>query len=156
MDWPAALAVAAALVALATGLGLLARRSSGRVRLASGTAPDASGRASAAELLGLGHDRLGSTATLVQFSTEYCSRCPATARQLGELADGYGGDGAVRHLDVDLTRDAATADRFAVTQTPTVLVLDAAGAEVARIGGPPRASELRDLLDTLTRSTHVS
>ncbi|QEO16013.1 thioredoxin family protein [Agromyces intestinalis] len=138
------------------GLGLLARRSSGRVRVASSGGPDASGRASAAELLGLGPDRLGSAATLVQFSTEYCSRCPATARQLADLADGYGAEGAVRHLDIDLTRDAATADRFAVTQTPTVLVLDGAGASVARIGGPPRATELRDLLDTLTRSTHVS
>ncbi|WP_395243454.1 TlpA family protein disulfide reductase [Agromyces sp. MMS24-K17] len=150
MDWPVALLAAAALVAIATAAGFAMRARTGRVSTVS-PASDAPARPDAADLP-LAPGALGAEATLVQFSTEYCSRCPATARALGELAGRYEG---VRHVEIDLTRDARLADRFGIVQTPTTLVLDHAGARVARIGGVPRTADLTALLDRLTGSDHV-
>jgi thiol-disulfide isomerase/thioredoxin len=140
------------LVALVAGLAWKAR--DGRVRAVAATdaAAQPGGERRDADDLGLDRDRLGRDVTLVQFSTEYCSRCPSTARALGELADDYDG---VRLVEIDLTRDPVLADRFRVTQTPTVLVLDAHGGTAGRIAGVPRTGELRALIDDLTRRNRV-
>ena len=82
MDWPSALAVGAVLVAVATAIGLLWRSRQGRARPGSGE------RIRAAEL---GPVMFGDAATLVQFSTEFCAKCPATARLLGSIADDASG-----------------------------------------------------------------
>jgi thiol-disulfide isomerase/thioredoxin len=147
MDWPIALTATAGLLVAATAIGLFVRTRTGRVN-AQKPAPAAGGR-TASGALGLSGEQLGHEATLVQFSTRFCSRCPGTARALDELAHDYRG---VVHVEIDLTDDRALADRFRVLQTPTTLVLDRGGAAVARIAGPPRAGELRAFLDTLTGS----
>lgn len=77
---------------------------------------------------------LGSRATLLQFSTEFCSRCPGVHRVLGDIAADHDG---VAHLDVDLTDRADLAKRFHVLQTPTTLLLDADRVVRARFGGAP-------------------
>ncbi|MEI5585172.1 MULTISPECIES: TlpA family protein disulfide reductase [unclassified Agromyces] len=149
MDPVAALVAGIGLPAAATLLGLLLRSRDGRVRAAPAL-PSAAGDVAA---LGLPPGALGGDVTLVQFSTAYCSRCPGTARALGELARAYAAD--VRHVEVDLTDDASLADRFDVRQTPTVLVLDSAGRTAGRIAGVPRTHELRTLIDDLTRRNRV-
>ncbi|ANJ27445.1 thioredoxin family protein [Agromyces aureus] len=156
MDWQAALIVGLGLPAIATVLGLVWRARTGRVRSAAGvrTPTDAaSARSTSAAALGLADADLGDAATLVQFSTEYCSRCPATARQLGEVAASYDG---VRHVEIDLTHRADLADRFHVRQTPTTLILRADGTTTARIGGAPRLAAVRTHLETLIGSPHVA
>lgn len=80
----------------------------------------------------LGADRLGQDATLLQFSTEMCSRCPGVHRTLAAIADSRTG---VRHLDVDLTNRPDIAKHFHVLQTPTTLILDRDGVIQSRIGG---------------------
>ncbi|NUT57494.1 MAG: thioredoxin family protein, partial [Agromyces sp.] len=102
--------------------------------------------------LGVTTEAFGASATLVQFSTAYCSRCPATARELASIAHDYAG---VRHVEVDLTHRPDVADRFHVLQTPTTLILDARGATTARIAGVPRSHEVRDRLDELTGRSRV-
>ena len=143
MDWPSALAVGAVLVAVATAIGLLWRSRQGRARSGSGE------RIRAAEL---GPVMFGHAATLVQFSTEFCAKCPATARLLGSIADDATG---TRHVEVDLTRRADLADRFHVTQTPTTLLLDADGIVRARFSGAPRAHAVRFELDEILGRHHV-
>ena len=143
MDWPAALAVGAALVAAATATGLLWRSGQGRAHPGSGE------RVRAAEL---GSVVFGDAATLVQFSTEFCAKCPATARLLGSIADDVTG---TRHVEVDLTRRADLADRFHVTQTPTTLLLDADGIVRARFSGAPHAHAVRVELDEILGRHHV-
>lgn len=139
------------LVALVAGLAWKSR--DGRLRAVAATdAATQRGERRDADDLGLGRDRLGRDVTLVQFSTEYCSRCPSTARALGEIAGSYDG---VRVVEIDLTHDPVLADRFRVTQTPTVLVLDAHGGTAGRIAGVPRTGELRTLIDDLTRRNRV-
>lgn len=82
----------------------------------------------------LGADALGERATLLQFSTELCARCPGVHRTLAAIAESREG---VRHLDVDLTNRPDIARHFHVLQTPTTLVLDRDGAIQTRFGGAP-------------------
>ncbi|MFF2273083.1 TlpA family protein disulfide reductase [Agromyces sp. NPDC058136] len=155
MDLLPALATAAALVGVATAAGLVWRARQGRAVRGAGAGRgrrDASTPVLAAEL-GLAGDAFGADATLVQFSTEFCSRCPATARLLGAIAAETPG---IRHVEVDLTRRADLASRFDVTQTPTTLVVDGDGVVHARIGGAPRAETVRAELDQIIRRNHVS
>ncbi|PZU40735.1 MAG: thioredoxin [Microbacterium sp.] len=88
----------------------------------------------------LGADGLGETATLLQFSTELCAKCPGVHRLLTSVADGHEG---VRHLDVDLTHRPDIAKHFHVLQTPTTLILDKDGVVQTRFGGVPR----RDVIE---------
>ncbi|MEZ3159809.1 thioredoxin family protein [Microbacterium sp. BWT-B31] len=87
----------------------------------------------------LGADTLGASATLLQFSTEMCARCPGVHRMLSSVADAHEG---VRHLDVDLTHRPDIAKHFHVLQTPTTLVLDRNGAVQTRFGGAPNREVL--------------
>ncbi|RXZ67529.1 TlpA family protein disulfide reductase [Agromyces albus] len=155
MDWLAALITGLALPAAATALGFAWKARTGRLHAAraAGAAGAASVRDETIEALELERAALGSAATLVQFSTEYCSRCPSTARQLTGLAAEYSG---VRHVEVDLTHRGHLAERFNVLQTPTTLILDADGVPTARIGGVPRLDAVRDHLDALTGRTRVT
>jgi thiol-disulfide isomerase/thioredoxin len=82
----------------------------------------------------LGADGLGESATLLQFSTEMCARCPGVHRILSSIADDHDG---VIHLDVDLTHRPDIARHFHVLQTPTTLVLDRSGTVQTRFGGAP-------------------
>ncbi|MCU1447629.1 thioredoxin family protein [Cryobacterium sp.] len=141
----AALLVIVLLVAGASALGLLWRRRQGRLTAGSGLG--AAEQVSAAQL---GSDEpLGRQATLLQFSTEFCSRCPGTAVLLRTIADARSG---VSHLDVDLTHRADLARRFNILQTPTTLVLDGAGRVRARVGGVPNRAALHAHLDDLART----
>lgn len=95
----------------------------------------------------LGADGLGEVATLLQFSTELCARCPGVHRTLAAIADDREG---VRHLDVDLTHRPDIAKHFHVLQTPTTLVLDRHGVVQTRFGGTPGRDVLELELNRLT------
>ncbi len=120
-------AVILALVAVATALGFAWRSQQGRVRVGD------------ERIVSIDGVPLGERATLLQFSTEVCSPCRATARVLGALADRTR---AVEHVDLDVTHRPELAARYRVLQTPTTLILDRDGAVKARIGGAVR----RDLV----------
>lgn len=117
-----------ALVALATGLGLLYQYLRGRARVGSGD-----------EIVSFDGLTLGSRATLLQFSTKVCAPCVATHRVLDAVAREHPG---TAHVDIDVSDRPDLAERFNLLQTPTTLVLDARGALRARIGGSVR----RDVL----------
>jgi len=121
-----ALGIVAALVAGATVLGLVWRASQGRIRRV---------RSHAVAIEGV---ELGTTVTLLQFSSEYCAPCRSTARVLEEFADAP----RVAHVELDVAERPELAARFGILQTPTTLVLDDTGRIRARIGGAVR----RDLL----------
>lgn len=125
--------------AIATTLGLIWRARTGRVRSTSTDERELADVAAA-------HGGLGDRATLLQFSTEFCAPCRATAR----LLDGVTGrrDG-IAHVEVDLTDRADLARQLGILQTPTTFVLDPRGRTRARIGGAPRLGELVALLDSL-------
>ncbi|PPF84200.1 thioredoxin [Pseudoclavibacter sp. RFBJ3] len=137
MDASLAVMVLVGLVVVASVIGVVLQRTNGRLK--TSRAPGgASAGAADLHLLGAGVEP-GDSATIILFSTEFCARCPATKRMLDQLASTAPG---VVVAEVDLTDRQDLARSYDVRQTPTVLVLDADGKRVARIGGPPRRAEL--------------
>jgi thiol-disulfide isomerase/thioredoxin len=146
MNVLSAVLVVIGLIALATVAGVVWQRRTGRV---------ARRHASNAEIVRPADVRadepFGERATLLQFSTEFCTYCPATRRLLGGIADRT--DGVV-HVDVDLTHSPELAQRFKVLQTPTTLLLDSRGVVHARIGGAPKRPELEASLAQILNGDH--
>jgi len=147
MDALTASLVLGGLVVFGSGAGLLIRAREGRAKILTNTVRVMP------EQLGLRRGDLpfGSSATLVQFSSEYCTKCPATRTILAATAQAHPG---VRHIDIDVTHQTGIAQRFNLKQTPTTLVLDEAGMIAARIGGAPRPDALTRALDTALRRDH--
>jgi len=141
-----AVSVLAGVLALATVIGLLLRTRTGRAVPQTGRTrtTDTSPDRTVADIAPT--TAFGTRATLVQFSTPTCARCPATARQLDSLAAQHAG---VTRLEIDLAEHPHLATRFNVLQTPTVLLVDGARAVRTRFGGPPRPPELAAALDTV-------
>lgn len=126
------LVVCVAVLAAAGIYGLLHQRRQGRIRV---RAKDGAQRLTADEIGG----PLGERATLVQFSSAFCSPCRATRRTLGEVAAMVGG---VVHVEIDAEARLDLVRRLAVLKTPTVLVLDADGTIVRRAVGQPRKADV--------------
>lgn len=129
-----AFGVAAALLALATVIGMVLRRRDGRRREGGALRFDPSDAASA---------RLGDRATLVQFSTEMCARCPQVRRLLSEYASDREG---LAHIEVDLTHRPDLSTRYKVLQTPTTFLVDDSGTVRARFRGVPQRHDLAQAL----------
>lgn len=126
-----ALAVVAVLLVAAVAVGLVLRRREGARRRAGVDRFDpADARAP-----------LGQRATLVQFSTDLCAKCPQVRRLLGSYAAEQDG---LRHVEIDLTTRPDLASRYRVLQTPTTLVVDRSGDVIARFHGVPQRHALND------------
>lgn len=121
-------------VALAAGLVWRARN--GRFTAAR----DDAGRLTAAEL----GAPLGAAATFVQLSSAACAPCRATAAVLGALAGDRPG---VVHVEVPADERLDLVRRFDVLRTPTVLVLDGAGAVRGRFSGATTRDQALAALD---------
>lgn len=135
MDPIAALAVAGALLVGSLALGFVWHARDGRRRAGRGEVVDA---ADAGEL--------GPRATLVQFSTEMCARCPQMRRMLGQVAGQHDG---VLHADIDLTHRTDLASKYRVLQTPTTFLVDGTGTVRARFNGVPRRADVEEALGAL-------
>lgn len=123
--------IVAAAVLLAAGFGLYRRATDGRVR-----ATTVRGDRLDTAALGTG---LGPVATFVQFSSEVCAPCRVTSRLLGDVTSAQPG---VEHVELDAEQRLDLVERFGVTRTPTVLVLDADGTVRSRIVGAPRKPDV--------------
>ena len=126
------IALVAALAA-ASGLGVvMRRRASGTVKPVASPEPEV-----------LTEDDLGGPlgrqATLVQFSTAFCAPCRPTRQLLAQVADMVDG---VSHVEVDAAARLDLVRRLRINSTPTVLVLDPAGAIVKRAAGLPRKADV--------------
>lgn len=130
--------VCLAVLAAATVFGVLHRRRDGRVRVRAG---DGEQQLTEGDIGG----PLGARATLVQFSSAFCSPCRATRRTLGEVAGLVDG---VNHVEIDAEANLELVRRLAILRTPTVLVLDARGAVVRRAAGQPRKADVIAALGT--------
>jgi hypothetical protein len=56
----------------------------------------------------------------------------------------------VRHIDVDAEHQLALVRKVGILSTPTTLVLDSKGYEVARAVGAPRRDQVIESLDALS------
>jgi len=146
MDLPVALAVTAAVLGVAAIAGVLLTRARGRART-----PSSALRLDAGALPGL--DSLAPGATLVQFSTEFCTSCAPTRRLLGGIVEARDD---LELVDVDLTHRADLARDLHILQTPTIFVLDADGVLRTRFGGAPRREHVLAAIDAVITSERQS
>jgi thiol-disulfide isomerase/thioredoxin len=89
---------------------------------------------------------LGERATLLQFSSAFCTPCRATRVILAEVAAQSPG---VRHIDVDAEHQLELVRKVGILSTPTTLILDSKGYEVARAVGAPRKAQVVASLDAI-------
>lgn len=82
---------------------------------------------------------LGERATLVQFSSAFCTPCRATRSVLAQAAALVAG---VRHVEIDAESRLDLVRRLGIARTPTVLVLDAGGRVARRAAGQPRRADV--------------
>lgn len=87
---------------------------------------------------------LADRVTFVQFSAEVCAACRSTSRVLGGLT-GSSSDVGHRELLVDDHLDLVRT--LGVLRTPTVLVVDGGGREVARMSGVVSDTQARQALN---------
>jgi thiol-disulfide isomerase/thioredoxin len=132
--------VTLAALAVAIAVGLVRRVRGGRLRAVDDPHAGHAGR-----LAALGFTP-GTAATLLQFSSQFCAPCRATARVCAEMAGQLPG---VRHVEVDAADHLDVARALNIWRTPTVLVLDDAGRIVRRAVGSVAPAELRDALAPL-------
>lgn len=88
----------------------------------------------------------GRRATLLLFTSQQDDRTRPVRAALRELA----GDGVVL-AEVDLTVRGDLAGRYAVTRTPSLLVLDGGGRLRTRVKGPAVPAVLREALEAALR-----
>lgn len=131
MPLSSALIALLALVAVAIAAGAIWRARDGRRRSGS----------DAVDLTDLGVTP--GRVTLVQFSTETCTRCPQVRRMLQSVAADHPG---ILHVDVDLTHRPDLAARHHVLSTPTTFVISADSVLVARFNGAPRRADVEAVL----------
>jgi thiol-disulfide isomerase/thioredoxin len=131
----AGIVVCLVVLAAATGFGLVRRRRDGRLAARSPAAAAAGPQLGAAEL----GQPLGERATLLQFSSEFCSPCRATRKVLAEVAAGLAG---VRHVEVDAAAREDLVRLLHVRRTPTVFVLGPDGRVTQRGSGLMRREDV--------------
>jgi len=138
MSWPGVLVVLA-VIALATGFGVVRRHRAGRLR--PPLEPDV--RLTAGDLQA---EALGERATLVHFSSAFCRPCVAVRHVLDDVAEKVPG---VRAIEVDAESQLELVRRLGVASTPTTLLLDAEGVERKRATGVPKRHDVLAALDAV-------
>jgi len=112
--------------------------SSGLSRTGRGDSGRASGSATVLTAADLGAP-LGERATLVQFSTDFCTYCGPTRELLEDVARSRDG---VAVIEINAASERDLARRLNVLSTPTVLVLGPDGSVARRASGQPRRSDV--------------
>ena len=125
------------MLALATAYGLWYQRSRGTVVVKSDKGLITESMIGAA---------LGSRATLVQFSSAFCSPCRATRALLedvtAEMAD-------VVHVEIDAEANLELVRTLDIRSTPTTLFLDRNGHEVGRAMGAPKRDQVLSAISAI-------
>lgn len=127
--------VVVVVLAVCVAGGLVMRARNGRVRIAT----PSEGAQGALPLSDHLRGRLGSNATMVQFSSAFCQPCRATRRILEEVAVMVPG---VSHVEFDAEENLDLVRALDVRRTPTVLFLGPAGDVQQRASGQPRKADV--------------
>jgi len=115
----------------ATAYGLWYQKSRGKIQ-----AKAISGKALTALIIG---GDLGSRATLVQFSSAFCTPCRATRTLLENVVADLND---VRHVEIDAETNLELVRKLDIRSTPTTLILNSSGVEVGRAVGAPKRDQV--------------
>ena len=126
-------------LALASAYGLWYRSSRGRVK------SSARAKLIALDQKTLGGE-LGDRATLVQFSSAFCTPCRMTRTLITDVITDMPD---VRHIDIDAESHLDLVRRLDIRSTPTTLFLDSSGIERGRAIGAPKRNELIEAITAL-------
>lgn len=88
---------------------------------------------------------LGERATMVQFSSAFCSPCRATRVLLADISSKV--DGVVT-VEIDAEAQLELVRELGILRTPTVLILDAEGIVTTRASGLPRRDQVLTALNS--------
>ena len=123
-------------LALATGIGFRLKATQGRIKQKKGL------QISATEI----GTSLGDRATVVQFSTTFCSSCRA-AKVL--ISDVVSKRSDVKYVEIDAESNLELVRRLDIRSTPTTLFLDKKGFEIARAVGAPKRDQITAAINRL-------
>jgi len=91
-------------------------------------------------------NKYGKRATVVQFSTTFCSECRA-AKAL--ISDVVSTQNEIAYIEVDAESNLELVRKVDIRSTPTTLFLDKAGFEIARATGAPKRDQLIKVIASL-------
>ena len=132
-----------AILALASGYGFYFRARSGRLKttIKKGSATGTSG-ITAVEM----GNEFGSVATLLQFSSAFCSPCRATRMLLEDVTEDMGD---VVYVEIDAETNLELVRTLDIRSTPTTLFLDRTGHEVGRAMGAPKRDQVLSAISAI-------
>ena len=127
-------------LSLATAFGLWDKKRSGKINVKA----DDRHSVSESEI----GNSLGEHATILQFSSAFCTPCRATRSTLSSVVSHYP---KIKHVEVDAESHLDLVRRLDIRQTPTTLFLNAQGKEIARAVGAPKRDQVVTALNNLAR-----
>ena len=127
-------------LSLATAYGIWDKKRSGKINVKA----DDRHSVSESEI----GNSLGEHATILQFSSAFCTPCRATRSTLSSVVSHYP---KIRHVEVDAESNLELVRRLDIRQTPTTLFLNAEGKEIARAVGAPKRDQVVSALNNLER-----
>ena len=127
-------------LSLATAYGIWDKKRSGKINVKA----DDRHSVSESEI----GNSLGEHATILQFSSAFCTPCRATRSTLSSVVSHYP---KIKHVEVDAESQLELVRRLDIRQTPTTLFLNAQGKEIARAVGAPKRDQVVTALNNLAR-----
>ena len=85
------------------------------------------------------NQKLGKKATIVQFSTTFCTECCTAKAIVKDVVKEYKD---VIYVEVDAESNLDLVRRVDIRSTPTTIFLDSKGFEIARAKGAPKRDQL--------------
>jgi thiol-disulfide isomerase/thioredoxin len=122
----------AIVIALSTAYGFWWKGNQGAIR----TKKAVPGHRLSAEILG---EALGTRATMVQFSSAFCTPCRATHSLLSQMVASMKD---VKHIQVDAESHLELVRELDIRSTPTTLFVNSQGIEVGRAAGTPKRDQV--------------
>ncbi len=132
------IAIIAAVLLLATAYGLWDRSRTGRIN----ERVDSRHLVNSDEI----GSELGESATVLQFSSAFCTPCRTTRSTLSSVIAHYP---KIKHVEVDAESNLALIRRLDIRQTPTTLFLNSDGREIARAVGAPKRLQVINALERI-------
>ena len=130
------LALLAILLLIATAIGLYYRKTTGLIK-----------RKKRLQLLPSEFGgAYGDRATIVQFSTTFCSACRAAKALIKDVVKDQSD---IAYLEIDAESNLDLVRKVDIKSTPTTLFLDKAGFEIARATGAPKRDQLIKVVASL-------
>jgi thioredoxin-related protein len=88
----------------------------------------------------------GARATILQFSTTFCSSCRAAEALIENVVKGQND---INYYEIDAESNLDLVRKVDVRSTPTTLFLDSKGFEIARATGAPKRDQLIKVIQTI-------